>query len=476
MKTLLLQIFTFLLFFQMNAQDTDPYLDYFHQNVEKNIDQRRFNYDDILKTINKLKDNAAFKVEQVGASVEGEPINLVCWGNGNESVLLWSQMHGDEPTATMAIMDLFNFLSEEQDETGELLKKKLSDSLSLYFLPMLNPDGARAFRRHNSMGIDINRDALKLNTPEGNALKRMQERIRPDWGFNLHDQSRYYKAGSNDEPATFSFLAPAYNKQKDINGNRLAAMQLIVEINALIQGYIPNQVGRYDDTFEPRAFGDNMQKWGVRTILVECGGNPEDLEKQEIRKYHFALFLKAFESIIDRSYKAYAVSDYEAIPFNRRRMMELVIRNATYNFKGFQTNLDLGFQAIEYDSKDHLDFYKKGSISEVGDLTGYQGYQDFDLSGKVLKKGKLYPEIVSSAKSLTPEFIQRLHRNGYTDVRLGNLPVKLNRYDFSLMLHSSKKTYVNNEIQLYGNPSLIIENDQGMVEGVIVNGVYYSVK
>lgn len=475
MKTLLLQIFSFLLFFQMNAQDTDPYLDYFHQSVEKNIDQRRFNYDDIVQSIDELRVNPAFRVEQVGTSVEGEPLNLVCWGNGDESVLLWSQMHGDEPTATMAILDLFNFLSKEQNEEAEALKRKLSDSLSLYFLPMLNPDGARSYSRHNAMGIDINRDALKLNTPEGRTLKAMQERIQPDWGFNLHDQSRYYKAGDNDQPATFSFLAPAYNQQKDINGNRLAAMQLIVEINKLIQDYIPGQVGRYNDAFEPRAFGDNMQKWGVKTILVECGGNPDDLEKQEIRKYHFALFLRAFESMVDKGYSAYSVRDYEKIPYNKRRMMELVIRNASYKFGDHRADLDLGFQAIEYDNSSHSDFYKKGSISEIGDLTGYQGYQDIDLKGMLLKKGRLYPEVVSSISALTPAFVLDLHKKGYTDVRVKNLPVKLHRYDYPLMLHSTKKSFVNNKVRLYGNPSLYIEDKDRKVSGVIVNGVYYSV-
>ena len=103
------------------AQDSDPYLDYFHQNVEKSIDQRRFNYDDIVNTINTLSDSPGFKVEQVGSSVKGEPLNLICWGNGSESILLWSQMHGDEPTATMALMDLFNFLSNK-DTVSFLLR------------------------------------------------------------------------------------------------------------------------------------------------------------------------------------------------------------------------------------------------------------------------------------------------------------------------------------------------------------------
>ena len=59
-------------------------------------------------------------------------------------------------------------------------------------------------------------------------------------------------------------------------------MKIIVFMNDILQKYAPGQVGRYNDDFEPRAFGDNIQKWGTSTILIESGGYPNDIEKQEI--------------------------------------------------------------------------------------------------------------------------------------------------------------------------------------------------
>ena len=61
---------------------------------------------------------------------------MISVGQGDIDVLLWSQMHGDESTATAAIFDIFNYLKTDQT----LLK-----NLKVHFIPMLNPDGAEVF-------------------------------------------------------------------------------------------------------------------------------------------------------------------------------------------------------------------------------------------------------------------------------------------------------------------------------------------
>src|SRR4051812_40144 len=44
-----------------------------------------------------------FTLEKIGESQEGRSLNYVKTGTGSTGVLLWSQMHGDEPTATAAL-------------------------------------------------------------------------------------------------------------------------------------------------------------------------------------------------------------------------------------------------------------------------------------------------------------------------------------------------------------------------------------
>src|SRR3546814_9582739 len=104
-------------------------------------------------------------------------------------------MHGDESTASMAIADLFRFLGEHPDHP---LVQRLREGTTLHFLPVMNPDGAARFQRRNAQGIDINRDARALVSPEARALHDLRERVKPAFGFNLHDQQVGYRAGDSD--------------------------------------------------------------------------------------------------------------------------------------------------------------------------------------------------------------------------------------------------------------------------------------
>ena len=220
-----------------SAQEKELYKELYNSYEdfnEESIEKRRFTQVEIQPLIEKFKEKENFEVAKVGESIEGRPLQLISTGEGEVDVFLWSQMHGDESTATMAIFDILNFLDSEafSEEKEEMLKK-----VKLHFLPMLNPDGAQRFQRRNLLGVDINRDALRLQSPESKTLKRVRDSLDADFGFNLHDQSTYYNAERTPKPATISYLAPAYNYEKSINDVRAAAMQVIVQMNNILQEY-----------------------------------------------------------------------------------------------------------------------------------------------------------------------------------------------------------------------------------------------
>src|SRR5258707_12948590 len=66
---------------------------------------------DLKKYLEQLK-KLGLKVDEVGRSYANREIYQVEWGTGPLKIFMWSQMHGDEPTATSAMIDMFAFLQK----------------------------------------------------------------------------------------------------------------------------------------------------------------------------------------------------------------------------------------------------------------------------------------------------------------------------------------------------------------------------
>ncbi|MFN7116668.1 MAG: M14 family zinc carboxypeptidase [Saprospiraceae bacterium] len=435
---------------------------------EASIKTRKFKHADIVPLIQRLQD--PFKVSKAGESMEGRAIYRVSIGTGATQVFLWSQMHGDESTATMAIMDLFNFFSRSGDEFDEYRQKILSN-MTLTFIPMLNPDGAERWQRRNVLGVDLNRDALRLQCPESQILKKVRDELNADWGFNLHDQGRYYVGDQKVKIATFSFLAPAFNVEKEVNEKRGDAMQLIGLMNKILQPYIPAKIGRYDDTFEPRAFGDNIQKWGTRTILIECGLNENDPEKQTIRRLHYMLLLAAFEAIADKSYEQTDFAAYNAIPFNDNvGVFDLIVRGAQVQHDGKWYTMDLGYKRD--DTWLQYGYASKPSITEFGDMSIFSAYDEIDANGYRAVPGKVYPTVLQNIAALKELDIPLILAQGYTDVRLREFPDTKKPFPLNLLKASESP---DNAIRLWGNPNFVLQRN-GETGFAVVNGFGYDLR
>ncbi len=439
---------------------------------EPALDKRRIKHHELQPLLTKYRIDPKFTVKVVGKSIEGRDLSLVSIGKGEIDVFLWSQMHGDEPTATQAIFDIFNFLN-----SGDFIREKeeILKNCTLHFLPMLNPDGAERFQRRNLLGVDINRDALRLQSPESSTLKRVRDSLDADWGFNLHDQSTYYNAERTEKPATLSYLAPAYNYEKDIDEKRGNAMKVIVFMNTIIQKYAPGQVGRYDDAFEPRAFGDNIQKWGTSTILIESGGYSNDAEKQEIRKLNYVSILSAIYTIANQNFKDIPLEDYEKIPENDRKLFDLKLVNANYELLGKNYVLDIGINRPEVDLEGNDDFWYSSRVIDQGDLSTYYGYETFDATRYTVKAGKVAPMLLSGTDQLTASSTMEMLRNGYTYVRAKKIPAELPASPFPINLLSENYQIPDFNIEVGINPTFFLEKN-GVIEYAVINGFLIDLK
>ncbi len=446
---------------------------------EKNLTHRRIKHKDILPLIQELKNNSTFSVTKIGESYQKREINLIKFGNGNTIVFLWSQMHGDEPTATMALFDIFNFL-RSNDETFKIYREKFLKELTIYFLPMVNPDGAEIFQRRNILEIDLNRDAARIVSPESKILMETFDSLKADFGFNLHDQSTKYSVGRSFKSATISLLAPAFNYEKDTNQTRENAIKLISELYTLLNQFIPGHIARYKDDYEPRAFGDTFQKLGTSTILIESGGWKNDKEKQFIRKINFIALLTALNSITDKNYNNYDNSIYNSIPFNDEAIFDVLIKNVL--IKNEQTNgknyyeykVDLGINFSEININNSTQYYSRSYIEDIGDLSTYAGYFEYDLEGYTAELGKTYPKNFYSKNELDNLDFSKLYSEGYTNIlykgkhldQYTNLPINIIQ---------NEKNFNNNKITLNKQANLVLKKNN-KVEFIFINGFFYDVK
>ena len=338
------------------------------------LDDRKFSPEQWWDVATPLATDAkGFRVEQIGTSVEGRPLRHVAWGNGDTSVLLWSQMHGDESTASMALADLFHFLGAYPEHP---LVRRLRDDTTLHFFPVVNPDGAARFQRRNAQGIDINRDARALASPEGRALHDLRERLQPDFGFNLHDQDVGTRVGDTDRGTAIALLAPAYNEAREVNDIRGRAIEVSVAIRAILEPYISGHIATWDDTFNPRAFGDLTSQSGVSTILIESGGIEGDLQKQKLRKLNFLALVGALDAIATGSHAGLSRTPYEELPENGRTWDDLRISGGTLAIPGQPlAKVDV---MVEFERKL---LERNGRITDIGDMGDMPARRTIDASG-----------------------------------------------------------------------------------------------
>ena len=252
-------------------------------------------------------------LEGVARSYLGRSINLLTLGAGERKVLLWSQMHGDEPSATPALLDLAEFLlSDAGGDAG----REILDAFTLLMIPMLNPDGAEIYERRNAQGIDINRDALNLATPEGRILKRIRDEHQPILGFNLHDQNRRTAAGDTGRLATNAVLAVAGDPQGTLTPGRRRAKRACSAIAATLAPFMPGGMARYDEDWSPRAFGDNLTAWGTPVVLIESGGLPPGRDFTELTRLNFVALFTVLHELARNDLADFGPEIYEGLPRN----------------------------------------------------------------------------------------------------------------------------------------------------------------
>ncbi len=356
-------------------------------------------------------------VEQIGRSFEGRSVHLLRLGSGPRKVLLWSQMHGDEPSATPALLDLADFLLSRPDQPEA---RAVLAGATLLVIPMLNPDGAERYVRRNAQAIDVNRDALNLATPEGRLLKAVRDRFAPELGFNLHDQNRRTTVGDSGALATISLLAVAGDSQGTLTPGRARAKRACAAIVSTLRLLLAGGIARYDEDWSPRAFGDNLTAWGTPVVLIESGGLPAGRSLADLTRLNFVALFSVLADLVKDDLAGHDPALYEALPRNQSgAWADVILRGGQiYEPTGRDPfRADLAFDALESDlSRAGCPAAPPATgsrITEVGDARFLAAGRSLDAKGSILA-----PAFGVSARGLrardwlTPPNLEALARLG----------------------------------------------------------------
>jgi hypothetical protein len=203
----------------------------------------------------------------------------------------------------------------------------------------------------------------------------------------MHDQRTIFGVGEVPKPATVSFLAPSYNDERDINECRQKAIDIIAAMNEVLQQFIPGQVGRFDDSFNINCIGDMFQSLGVPTILFEAGHYKNDYQREESRKYIFFALLSGFNAIHENVIVVNKKTEYFNIPQNKIIFYDMMYKNVKINYENKEKITNFASQYKEVLFENSVIF--QAIISEIGNLDGFYGHEEFDVFGVEFEDSEL---------------------------------------------------------------------------------------
>jgi hypothetical protein len=358
-----------------------------------------------------------------GLSDEGCVLNSLQFGNPEgRRVLIWARQHGDEPDCSAALaMVLRELTTRPEDPVNAFILNRLS----LMVLPMVNPDGVARFTRRNAQGIDLNRDAIALATPEARALKGLKDKFDPEFCFNLHDMNPRKSARGSDLVA-IAFQAGPFEPRDVDNEVRLKAKGVVGAMARQVRHLAPRNYARYTADYMHRAFGDSMMRWGVSSILIEAGGWYDEQGGDTFVRRLFALALLRGLHAVGAGEDALpgAAESYEELPFDSANYFtDYILEGGRivngYGRPPFRADLSLNVNRIVGRTRDPI--YTLSAIQNIGDLEDHLAKTRVDFTGHVIAPGftAACPGLSFPGVLPTAEQARTFLRAGITTIALG---------------------------------------------------------
>ena len=165
----------------------------------------------------------------IGKSKEGRPLDVLKIGEADdrEMLMVISMQHPPELTGYLAMQAFVEEIIKDSPEA-----RRFRSKYNLYLMPQMNPDGvANGHWRHNSGGIDLNRDWVNFNQPETIALAELMEKKVQESGGKFVFAADFH--------STWEDIF--YTNNEELEGNFPGLIPKVIKRSSKrISGYIPN--------------------------------------------------------------------------------------------------------------------------------------------------------------------------------------------------------------------------------------------
>ncbi len=214
------------------------------------------------KWMNMLDSNTFVTKIKIGASREGRAINALKIGESDDQqmVIILSRQHPPEITGYLAMTSFVETICADSELAAEFRKK-----YNTYVVPMANPDGAHhGHWRHNSGGVDLNRDWEDFNQPETVAIRDfLRQKTKTTggkfyFGIDFHStwEDIYYTIGP------------------ELRGNMPGLVPDMIAASAQeLPGYVPNIQPRSDMDANVSSAPYLFYEYGAESLTYEVGDN-----------------------------------------------------------------------------------------------------------------------------------------------------------------------------------------------------------
>ncbi|PLT32721.1 M14 family metallopeptidase [Bacillus sp. V5-8f] len=147
--------------------------------------------EEMLSFLKKLASkNKNVHLMNIGESLEGRTMPMILFTkdkpqqvkNNKNKPLIWiqGQIHGNEPAAGESTLVMAQLLAE--GKLGNVL-----DKVNVAIVPRVNPDGSYYFKRFIATNLDANRDYMKVEYPEVQAVHRAVDEYQPEVVLDAHE-------------------------------------------------------------------------------------------------------------------------------------------------------------------------------------------------------------------------------------------------------------------------------------------------